>query len=187
LKKKQIGFYFDQSRCIGCHTCSVACLDWNNLDIGIKWRTVTTKEIGKFPNIFVSHFSISCNHCSNPVCVTACPANAITKRREDGIVVVDANKCQGKNVCGMLCKYACPYSIPQFGKKENAKMQKCDLCLDRLLENKKPVCVEACPMRALDAGLVNYLESKYGQNKKAPGFSNFTKVNPSIVIKAKKK
>jgi len=186
LKKKQTGFYFDQARCIGCQTCSIACMDWHNLEVGVTWRTVTTEERGKFPNTFVSHLSISCNHCSNPVCVTICPVNALTKRRMDGIVVVDTNRCLGKDRCGMLCKNVCPYSSPQFGSEENAKMQKCNLCLDRWKENKNPICVEACPMRALDAGPMNLLKSKYGQIKKASGFSYYTKVKSYIIFNPKK-
>ncbi len=162
-------------------------MDWNNLEGGVTWRNITTEESGKFPDIFVSHLSVSCNHCANPVCITICPASAITKRRKDGIVIVNSNRCLGKTTCGMLCKAVCPYLIPQFGKEENAKMQKCNLCLDRIKENKKPICVEACPMRALDAGPMKLLKSKYGQTKKVTGFSNFTKVKPSIIFNPEKK
>ena len=104
----------------------------------------------------------------------------------DGIVVVDTNACLGKDSCGMLCQKACPYSSPEFGSEENAKMQKCDLCLDRLKDKKKPICVEACPMRALDAGPVDFLKRKYGQVKKATGFLYFPNLNPSIVFNPKK-
>ena len=57
----QMGFYFNQSRCIGCHTCVIACMDWHDLKVGINWRKVKTEERGKFPNLFANNsiFSLS--------------------------------------------------------------------------------------------------------------------------------
>lgn len=185
MKREQIGFYFNQSRCIGCYTCTIACKDWHNLKLEVNWRRVTTKERGKFPNLFVTHLSLSCNHCTNPICATVCPYNAIIKREEDGIVVVDLKKCLGKDECGALCKNLCPYSSPQFGTEENARMQKCNLCSDRWVENKNPICVEACPMRALDAGPLDQLKTKYGTIKNADGFIYSTKIDPSIIFNPK--
>jgi len=65
-------------------------------------------------------------------------------------------------------------------------MQKCDLCLDRLEEGKKPICVEACPLRALDAGAMEELQAKYGDIRDAEGFGYSEKLIPSIVFKPKK-
>jgi NADPH-dependent glutamate synthase beta subunit-like oxidoreductase len=90
------------------------------------------------------------------------------------------------NCAGHLCKDACPYSAPQFAKEEKAKMQKCDMCIDRWGEGKKPICVEACPPRALDAGFLEELEMKYGKIKDAVGFAYSRVVQPSIVNKPKK-
>ena len=126
----------------------------------------------------------TCCHCTDPACVSACPVNAISKREMDGIVVVDREKCLGKDDCG-LCKEACPYEAPQFGAEENAKMQMCNLCLDRLAEDKKPICVAACRTRALDAGPMDELRTKYGDTKDAVDFSYSTEIKPSIVFKPK--
>jgi len=52
--------------------------------------------------------------------------------------------------------------MPQFGAENNAKMQKCHFCLDRLDKNQKPACVDSCPMRALDAGPLDKLRGLYG-------------------------
>ena len=83
----QIGFYFDQSRCIGCHTCAVACKDWNDVDAGpANWLQVISFEEGKYPNPSLTHLLIPCFHCANPACVDACPVNAISKRKKDGII-----------------------------------------------------------------------------------------------------
>jgi anaerobic dimethyl sulfoxide reductase subunit B (iron-sulfur subunit) len=179
----QKGFYFDQSRCIGCYSCVVACKDWHNIPAGpASWRRVRCIEEGKFPNLAVAFLSATCYHCAQPLCVQTCPRASITKRKEDGIVVVDRGLCLGKNECG-LCKEACPYDAPQFGDEENATMQMCDFCLDRLKENKNPICVDACPMMALDAGVMDELKTKYGELKKATGFIHFEEVGPSIIFK----
>ena len=180
----QLGFYLDQSRCSGCYTCTVACKDWNDIPAGpVAWRWVVCLEDGKYPNPRVLNLSLSCLHCANPLCVEACPVDAISKREEDGIVVVDADKCLGKDNCDMPCKEACPYAAPQFGPEQNAKIQKCDFCLERWAEDKKPICVDACPLRALDAGPLEELKAKYGDIREVEGFAHSAKATPAIVFK----
>jgi len=181
-----MGFYFDQTRCTGCFTCIVACKDWNDVDAGpASWRRVKTMEKGKYPDLFVAFLSATCYHCVEPECVSACPVNAISKRELDGVVVVDREACLGKDNCE-LCLQVCSYDAPQFGAEENAKMQKCDFCLDRLAEGKKPVCVDACPLRAMDAGPIEELMAKYGDIREAEGFVHSEKLIPSVVFKPKK-
>jgi len=183
----QMGFYFDQTRCTGCYACVVACKDWHNVAAGpASWRRVTTIEKGRFPDVFVAFLSHSCYHCANPACVATCPAGAITKREKDGVVTIDRAKCRGKDQCD-LCLQACPYQAPQFGVESDAKMQKCDFCLDRLAEGKQPVCVAACPMYALDAGPLEELEKKYGCERQAEGFVSSRKEKPSIIFKPKQR
>lgn len=110
----QVGFYFDQNRCTGCNTCQVACKDWNDVPVGPKWMRIDYSEEGRFPNLFVSYTATPCYHCAEPVCVFVCPNEAITKRDEDGIVVVDGEKCRGENTCGIISEAAMgpdyPYS-----------------------------------------------------------------------------
>ena len=181
----QMGFYFDQTRCTGCFTCSVACKDWHNIPAGpANWLRVTCIEKGKFPDVFVAYFISGCWHCANPACVTACPVGAINKRQDDGVVVVDQERCLGKDNCDM-CLQACPYQAPQFGAEQNAKMQKCNFCIDRLAEGKEPICVGACPMRALDAGPLDQLIAKYGEVRDAEGFLYSAELAPSVVFKPK--
>lgn len=182
----QYAFYFDQTRCTGCLTCVVACQDYHNLSEKsgniIRMKTI---EKGKYPDPFVAFFPLFCYHCANPACVAACPANAITKRKEDGIVIVDCEACLGKEQCG-LCIEACPYGVPQFGSEENSPMQKCDLCASRWTEGKKSICVEGCPMLALDAGPLDTLIEKYGARREAEGFVYSDDVSPEIVCKPRK-
>ena len=115
----QLAFYFDQTRCTGCYTCVVACKDWHDVPAGpASWMKVTTIERGKYPHPFVAFLASACYHCAKPVCLAACPVQAITKREEDGIVVVNRDLCLGKNACDK-CLKACPYKAPQFGAEEN--------------------------------------------------------------------
>ena len=171
----QMAFYFDQTRCTGCYTCVVACKDWHDVPPGpASWRQVSCIERGKFPDVFAA-----------PACIPACPVGAINKRESDGVVIVDTEKCLGKDDCGMLCREACPYDVPQFEDEDNAKMQMCNFCLDRLAENKAPICVAGCPMRALDAGPLDELEARHGELRRAAGFVYSAEMNPSVVFKPK--
>ena len=182
----QYGIYFDQTRCMGCFTCVVACRDWHDVPAGpASYIRLTTLEKGRCPELFVAFLPTFCYHCQNPACMDACPEDAVTKREEDGIVTVDAEACLGKDSCG-LCLEACPYDAPQFTAEENAKMQKCDLCIDRLAMDKKPICVSGCPMRALDAGPIDELKAKYGAVETAESFTYIEAQKPSVVFKPKK-
>ena len=127
-----------------------------------------------------------CWHCHEPVCAPACPAGAITKREEDGIVLVDSDACLGNDACDEKCLKACPYDAPQFGPDKGARMRKCDFCLDRFTRGKLPNCIEACATRALDAGPLEALEKKYGDIKEAEGFKYSRRTRPAVVIKPKK-
>jgi NADPH-dependent glutamate synthase beta subunit-like oxidoreductase len=100
----------------------------------------------------------------------------------DDMVVEEAQRCLS---CGYACAQSCPYGAPQFGEEENARMQKCDFCRDVWSDQDKPICVEACPMRALDAGPLHELEAKYGQCREGAGFAWSAKTNPSVVIRPK--
>jgi anaerobic dimethyl sulfoxide reductase subunit B (iron-sulfur subunit) len=64
-------------------------------------------------------------------------------------------------------------------------MQKCNLCVDRWEQGRKPICVEACPMRALDAGPLDELEAKYGALKEVEGFAYDKATGPCVVFKAR--
>jgi anaerobic dimethyl sulfoxide reductase subunit B (iron-sulfur subunit) len=179
------GWYFDQTRCINCFTCVVACKDWHQVPAGpASWIRVKTNEEGRYPHLKISFLAQGCYHCTRPACLEICPVQAIRKREDNGIVVVDGELCIGKDRCGH-CLKACPYEAPQFGAEENAKMQKCDLCLERLLEKQKPICAAACPMRALDAGPMDELMRRYGRGREAEGFQYSSNLEPNIVFKWK--
>ncbi|MBC8421051.1 MAG: 4Fe-4S dicluster domain-containing protein [Pseudomonadota bacterium] len=181
----QIGFYFDQTRCTGCSACRVACKDWHDIPAGPEnWMRIVYTEKGRFPDPSVSYMIAPCWHCLSPVCVPACPSGAIKKREEDGIVLVDNEACLGNDVCDEKCLKACPYDAPQFGPEKGARMRKCTFCLDRFSQGNLPNCIEACPVRALDAGPLEELEGKYGNIKETEGF-RFSRSRPAVVIKPK--
>jgi len=182
----QMGFYFDQTRCTGCYTCAVACKDWHDLPAGsVNWMRVRAIEKGTFPNIFVAYLILPCCHCADPPCVRVCPADAILKRESDGIVVVDQEKCLGQDECGGPCLKACPWDAPQFDQVDNAKMQKCNFCLQRLEKGQQTICVEACPMHALDAGPLQDLRAKYGEVSEAEGYAYSERFKPSMTFNPK--
>lgn len=183
----QYGFYFDASKCTGCKTCMVACKDKNNLPVGMNFRRVTEFSGGNWrqdratgawhQDAFAYYLSISCNECSDPACVKVCPTKAHFKRAEDGLVLIDPKKCIG---CG-ACLAACPYGAPQLNR-EARKMRKCDTCLDRREKGLNPVCVDACPQRALDFGPIDELRKKYGDCAAIAPLPDVSVTKPNLVI-----
>ncbi len=149
---KQYGFFFEAARCLKCFSCEVACKQWHGIPAGsVKLRRVMEVTTGTFPDVKRTFLSLSCKHCAKAPCIAACPGKAISRRAEDGIVVVDSSKCIGCRTC----LEACPFGIPQFG--EDGTMQKCDMCLDRLETGQNPICAEICPTGALHWGTLEEL------------------------------
>ena len=177
----QYGFFFDQSRCIGCHACVIACKQWHDISPGpVKWLRVYQWEKGVFPNVKLHMLAIPCYHCENPVCLKACPNQAIYQEEKYGAVLVDTEKCQGTRKCWK----ACPYGTPQYeGDEPGLKMSKCNMCIDRLEQGLKPICVLACGMRALEFGPMDELARKYGKLKKLEDMPRDSITRPSVVFK----
>ena len=129
-------------------------------------------------NVFAYYTSIGCNECENPVCVKACPTGAHHKRTEDGLVVIDTEKCIG---CGM-CAKACPYGSPVLDKAP-WKIRKCDGCVARTSKGGMPVCVEACPERALEFGDIEELRKKHGNNAAIAPLPDPAETKPCLTIR----
>lgn len=113
------------------------------------------------PDIRVTYRSETCRHCARPACLDACPAGAILKRGEDGIVLIDAGLCSGCGSCAKACPFGAIVLDPESGKAE-----KCDFCLAELEAGKSPICVAACPMRVLGYG---YVEDSGGDPPRGAG------------------
>jgi anaerobic dimethyl sulfoxide reductase subunit B (iron-sulfur subunit) len=183
----QHGFYYDATRCTGCKTCQLACSDRYDLPASYFYRRVyeysggswEKKADGTFAqDAFVYFTSVSCNHCDKATCVAVCPTGAMNKDADNGIVSVDSTKCIG---CG-YCHMSCPYNAPTVDHDKGHSV-KCDGCKARVLDGKKPICVEACSLRALEFGPMEELSKKYeGDANVAPLPSpEFTK--PNLIIK----
>ena len=163
---KQLALVIDLNVCVGCHACVTSCKQWNTSGAWpARWPTNSpmranptapsstgckpTKRAA-FPNTDTVHFPKSCLHCEDPPCVPVCPTGASYKRKEDGIVLVDYDKCIGCKYCA----WACPYGARELDE-ERQVMTKCTLCVDRIydealpeVQDRKPACVKACPTGA---------------------------------------
>ncbi|CAK0765394.1 nitrate reductase A subunit beta [Azospirillaceae bacterium] len=125
------------------------------------------KEIyGKFENTFMFYMPRLCEHCLNPACVASCPSGSIYKREEDGIVLVDQDKCRGWR----MCVSGCPYKKIYYNW-ESGKAEKCILCYPRLESGQPTVCSETCVGRIRYLGVMLYDADRIAQ---AAGAANET-------------
>ena len=145
----------DLAICNGCHNCQVACKDehvandWSPIakpqpDTGQFWNKVINLERGTVPKVQVTYHHSICQHCEEAPCIEACPAGAIY-RRDDGIVIIDPEKCRGNK----MCLEACPYENVVFFNDDMNIAQKCTFCahlVDRGWTETR--CSDACPTGA---------------------------------------
>jgi len=148
----------DIDRCNGCRCCQIACKDehvgndWMSIarpqpDIGQFWIKVTDVVQGSVPKVRVRYMLDICQHCEDAPCIPACGSSAIYKR-DDGIIIIDPNKCSGERECAK----ACPYGAIYFNDELHIS-QKCTFCAHLLDDGwKAPRCVDACPTDALRFG-----------------------------------
>ena len=230
--QRQLAMVFDLNKCLGCHTCAIACKtqwtgeegmenmwwtvvntlpgkgtpkDWETMGGGFdadnkaKSSIIPTREEygeaweynhkevfeggkgkgvhlqptsgkegkpkwganwdedqggGDYPNSYYFYLPRICNHCSHPACVEACPRGAITKRKKDGIVLINEKRCKGYR----FCMAACPYKRIYFNPlKDNS--QKCIFCFPRVEKGVAPACARQCPGRMR---FVGYLDDESG-------------------------
>lgn len=148
----------DLGKCVGCHACTVACKNQNNLADGMYWnRVLTVGPEGEFPNLSMFRLPAACMHCQQAPCVEGCPTGA-SYRREDGIVLVEESKCMGCQYCAIVC----PYDARHFDK-EKGIVTKCKFCVDRLDAGQLPACVETCQLKARVVGDANDPDSEVAQ------------------------
>ena len=159
----QLDFLPDR-RCTGCRTCEMACKT-KDLSATIAFRKVYDYEGGAWSDVgdgtftsdaFAYHVSLGCQHCAMPAYMAKCPQGAIEKDTKTGLVHINQEKCTGVGACVETC----PYNVP-IVDKALGKGVKCDGCADRVAEGKSPICVEACPLRALEFGDIEELRAKH--------------------------
>ncbi|UXI03649.1 sulfate reduction electron transfer complex DsrMKJOP subunit DsrO [Photobacterium sp. TY1-4] len=141
---KRYAMVIDLRKCVGCQACTVGCSIENQAPIG-QFRTTVkqyevTLEDGSTATQTVKAFTLPrlCNHCDNPPCVKVCPVQA-TFQREDGVVMVDNQRC----VACAYCVQACPYDA-RFINEDTLTADKCTFCAHRLEAGLLPACVETC-------------------------------------------
>jgi DMSO reductase iron-sulfur subunit len=175
MSKKQVGFYINSQRCIGCYSCAMACKNQYHQEPGVHWRYVYPLKEEVYPHRDRAWMSLACNHCENPTCLEVCPVGAYYKREKDGVVVHQQDKCIG---CGN-CVRSCPYGAPRFNPVLQ-KAEKCSLCYQRLDAGLKPACVQACPTHALQ--FIDDMDSfdQTGKVQFLAGFPRFPALNPSV-------
>lgn len=111
---------------------------------------------GNFPSDnYFFYIPRICNHCDNPGCLSSCPRDAIFKREEDGVVLVDLDRCQGYRYCIAGCPYKKVYFNPKISKTE-----KCILCFPRIEKGLPPACAQQCVGRIR---FVGFLDDEEGQ------------------------
>ena len=142
----QYGFVIDQTACIGCHACTVACKTEHDVPLGVDRTWVKYIEAGTWPDTKRSFSVMRCNHCTDAPCVSICPTNALF-RRDDGIVDFDTSLCIGCKSCMQACPYDALYIDPH-----DHTAQKCNYCVHRVEVGLEPACVVVCPEGAIISG-----------------------------------
>ena len=174
MSKRQYGMTVDMKRCIGCHTCAMACKVSNNLADGTWWNRVLTDggpsidtARGAYQNFTMEYYPLSCQHCDNPACVKVCPVGATYKDEETGVVRQDYDKCIGCRMCMAACpytgvrsfnweepKYSVDFPVGDQDVPAHQKhvVEKCTFCYQRLAKGEEPACMESCPAQARHFG-----------------------------------
>lgn len=167
LAGKKFAMVIDLNKCYGCQACHVACKSEFSVPLGgfRSWVTFSQEE-GKYPDTKRHFIPQMCNHCETPSCIKVCPVKpdkATYKRKSDGAVLVDEDKCIGCK----LCTYACPYNMRFMNpeKKSTAApgkyvVDKCTLCVHRIEKGVVPSCQNTCPAEARTFGDISDPNSK---------------------------
>ncbi len=173
-----LGLLYDSTLCIGCKACVSACKTANDMppefsDAEHLWDTPTDIS-GKTLNVIkvyqdgnsatkdsekdgFAFMKVSCLHCVDPSCVSACPVSAMTKDPVTGIVGYDKDACIGCR----YCVAACPFGVPRFQyDKALPQISKCQLCKHRIGDGKYAACAEVCPTGATLYGKVKDLHAE---------------------------
>lgn len=173
------GMVFDLRRCIGCNACAVSCKQENSLPYGVFFTKTLSEEVGEYPNATRMYIPTICNHCEDAPCQRVCPTGA-TYTRDDGIVLVDGDKCIGCGSCVVACPYdqrtllepemltqglfrngeLTPFEQQGYTRFTAGTAAKCTFCHERVDAGLQPACVATCPTEARIFGDLDDPDSK---------------------------
>src|SRR5262247_3969431 len=192
----EIAKLIDESKCIGCKACQVACMNWNDLrdavgeNVGVydnpqdlspnTWTLMRFFEVETEPNKLEWLIrKDGCMHCEDPGCLKACPAPGAIVQYSNGIVDFVHENCIG---CG-YCVKGCPFNIPRVSKVDH-RAYKCTLCSDRVAVGQGPACANACPTQAIVFGtkddMIKHAEERI-TDLKSRGYENAGLYDPKGV------
>ena len=151
------GILYDSTRCLNCHVCERLCAKIHGAPEPEKPKDGEIRQTNETYRTVVNAYNTSkgevyakkqCMHCNEPACAAACLTQAMHKTQE-GPVVWRGDKCMGCR----YCMVSCPFNVPKFEyHSSNPKIEKCDMCFDRIKEGQMPACAEQCPTEAIVFG-----------------------------------
>ena len=182
------GMLIDLKSCIGCRACMTACKCNHDIPVGeYEGREYyriwpLEEELGRYPYVIRNITPLLCMHCEDPPCVDVCPISGAIYKREDGIILVDYDKCDGCR----LCIQACPYDAIYF-RRDKDVVDKCTFCSELVDFGLQPECVKACASDAMLFGDLDDPESRISKQIKSlharPLYSEYG-TKPSIYYTA---
>ncbi len=141
MSEKRYGMLIDLAACIGCNACAVACKEENDVPLGSFNVWVESWDVDDGVTARRANVPKQCNHCADAPCVAVCPTKA-TYVTDEGVVLVDAEKCIGCGACLAACPFGARYLI------DSGEAQKCTFCYHRTQYGLLPACVATCVTKA---------------------------------------
>ncbi|MCF6092482.1 4Fe-4S dicluster domain-containing protein [Microaerobacter geothermalis] len=192
-KGPQWAMVIDLRKCVGCDTCTVSCKAENRTPPGMSYNIVLETEVGQYPNVARINLPRPCMQCEKPPCAQVCPTRA-TYKLDNGIVVIDNDRCIGCRYCMVACPYGArsfdfgksyedemigfnDVTSPEYGvdrgerkkgKLPEGTVRKCSFCYHRLQRGEEPACVETCIGDARYFGDLNDPNSKVSKLAASP-------------------
>ena len=152
------GMLYDSWKCGGCQSCEIACAEAHGFPTPKdEPKAGIVRKTSESQRVVVNSYSTSkgevfnrkqCMHCNEPACAAACLTQAMYKTKE-GPVIWRGDKCMGCR----YCMVSCPFDVPKFEyHSPNPKIEKCDMCYDKIKSGGIPICAEICPAEAIKFG-----------------------------------